>query len=450
MNPLDQMFQPSSKEPPVERIRSSNQTSPGSFASGWNALWGRAKVQVMLDRQGRKEVGTAASALVLCLASGCGFSNDEAHVNQPSGALAVGAYHNLRFSDACRGGGKLNVCTTEGVMEVHPPQSSDPGVVEPIESADHPMADVLRDPYYLVGRGVGEATLHVEGDFDDGSTRSVDFNVEVKRITKITTDVSCAGGDPVSEVFVPLGWAHSGFVNLIGGGELLVGWLPDAVEGDGVEPFFSDDNRTRFTWPGLKEPGTVEVRAPLTDAVVAKLHAYGPEDVTKVELTHRNSPPVRMSSVGEFYMDSFVLIGTARPCRSIPVTFHTDTPEICSGSDAAEVWPGDSDFGGPVTANAEGICKLGASMDGTKVLGRLDFPLFMVEEVPLEVRPGFGNPCSVEGSTTCAGQIRGLCFEGRWITDEHCPEDQTCDLVPNTRDGCVGDGPCSTCRSLLR
>lgn len=388
---------------------------------------------------------SVAASMVL---AGCGMSDDLAQVNEPRGALAVGAFHSLRFGDACRGGGKLNVCSTESVTELHHPQSSEADVVRVIERAEHPMGNELPDPFFLVGEEPGRASIHIEGEFDDGSTRSVDFEVEVQAISDVSADVSCPNGEATNEAFVPVDIRHHGVANLANGEGILVGWRPDVVEGPGIQQGFADDNRILFSWDGLGEPGSIEVRSPLTNQVVATLHAFGPDDVTAIELEHRNTPPVRTSAAGDFYVDSFVLIGKRRPCKTVTVNFHSDTPDICSGPAGLVVWPGENEYGGRVTANAEGICKLGASIDGENVLGRLDFPVFFVEPVALEDRPGFGNPCAVEGSTTCAGQTRGLCLDGKWTIDGQCPDDQTCDLIPNTDEGCVGEGPCSACRSL--
>jgi hypothetical protein len=101
-----------------------------------------------------------------------------------------------------------------------------------------------------------------------------------------------------------------------------------------------------------------------------------------------------------------------------------------------------------VTGHAEGICELWASTDGATELGRLVFEIYFTQPIESQDRPGFGNRCAVEGSSTCAGQTLGVCRDGQWRVNGTCPDDQVCDLVPNSEPNCTSEGPCSACRSL--
>jgi hypothetical protein len=107
---------------------------------------------------------------------------------------------------------------------------------------------------------------------------------------------------------VPVGEGHFGRITLQGASGALVGWIPDVLAGNAVEPTFLDDDRIGFTWSGSETTTTVELRSALTDGTVGRLHAFTPEEVTRVDITNRNQPPVTLRVESEFAMDTQVFV----------------------------------------------------------------------------------------------------------------------------------------------
>jgi hypothetical protein len=390
---------------------------------------------------------TAVGAVAAC-------NNTGASVGGLSGALAVGAYHSVRYGDGCSGGGKINFCTTEQVTEVLELSSSDPTTVEVLPGGSHPRPDMAKSPYYVLGRKAGESSLVFKGRFDDGTVRADSVVVEVKAATLGKVDfINCGVGQATSStnVLTRLGEADDFELPIFAGTEQLVGWLPGAVTGEGVTDISGDGDGNLYTWQAPLVPGVQKLQPGTVPKVTGTLIAYGPEQVTAIDVASRDlGYPAAFLKPGDFYVDTRVRLNGEFTCDQFSVELHSSTPAICSGPAGETVWPGD-EYGGKAAVHAEGTCTLGVSLAGGKVLTTKSFPMFFVTAKPagLEI-PGFGNHSQVEGGTACSygyGSV-GVCKGGRWVEKTYCTDAQTCDFVPDTTKGCLAGASCAICRGL--
>ena len=407
----------------------------------------------MGSRKSRMRTGRARTLHLVALAAGVSFiacRDDGAYVGGVNGALAVGAYHSLGFGDACSGGGKINFCSTERVTEVLELRSEHPDIVELLPQASHPRADVAKSPYYILGKKPGEASLTFKARFDDGSVRAASVVVQVKAPDAARLSYSCGGTD-ATNILLSLGDKGQFEVELLSANEKLVGWLPGAVAGEGLTDVSADSDATYYEWQAPAVAGVQNLQPGVVRKVAGTMTAFGPGQVTSIDLKSRNEgSPAAFSTGGSFYVNTSIRVQGQSPCQSLPVELHSQTPAICTGPAGETVWMGDT-YGGAATVYAEGNCVLGVSMPGGPVLTTKTFPMFFVSGAPagLDI-PGYGNACPVAGGTACAYGYSsiGVCKDGRWIEKSTCASNQTCDFVPDSTSGCQSGASCAVCRGL--
>ncbi|MGC4094871.1 MAG: hypothetical protein QM756_44530 [Polyangiaceae bacterium] len=364
-----------------------------------------------------------------------------------SSALAVGAFVGLSPGDACRGGGKINFCSSEELVAIEELSSRDPSVVEIVASADMPFT-ISTAPFFAHGMKPGKATIDFRGSFDDGSVRSTSVELEVRAVDKVVLRNDCLGLGSTSLVTLP--GAEGGFhVDLLGGGATLSGFHPNAVtliDGLTLQPTTS----ATYIWQAPDAPTTIALRSPLFSGVVGTLKAYGPSDVAKLTLEPLNGAPVVATALGQdFYVESTQLVTGIAPCKELPIIFKSDTPAVCSGPHGESVFSANEGSRGLVKVNAEGVCTLRGSVDGERFFDPLTMHVFVV--TPREDAPvaGFGNLCSEEGATTCSlGRAeQAICKDGKLHSAKSCGETAVCDFIDPSSAGCVGEF-CAVCRGL--
>jgi hypothetical protein len=134
-------------------------------------------------------------ALVLLLV-GCGCQERKnASLSHVGRALAVGSYQPFTVMDACQAADNFGShCTTETVTGVDITSSSD-DVLTVLDSKAAP-AEVGAPPgaSVLFAKKAGRSRLSVSAQFSDGSTRQVDQDVEVRRVTRVEVESSCRHG----------------------------------------------------------------------------------------------------------------------------------------------------------------------------------------------------------------------------------------------------------------
>jgi hypothetical protein len=380
-------------------------------------------------------------------------SDGEAHLQGTPGGkpLAVGAYQSLRYGDACVGGGKVSFCGSERLVSLDELSSRDPGVVAIVLAADAPLASNTTT-HFMFGVAPGTATLVFRGTFDDGSVRSAELEVQVRKADRVTMSTSCTGTETSRVVTKPGGEAYFD-VKLFDRATELAGLHPDAVVSTvDLTRSTAFDSENKFTWTAPPEPGSVDVRSGVVAARVGTLLAYGPADVSDITVDSSNGSSLATWKGGSTRIDATTKVGGVVPCDVAPVVFRTETPDVCSGPDGAASWAGEDEYGGFVEMNAEGICRVSASSDGVRFFRPGVFRFFFIQEPGDEKFDGFNEPCAVEGSTSCTygdtSQVT-ICREGRWATKEPCGPTRTCDARDPALSGCVAGGPCSACRNLM-
>jgi hypothetical protein len=252
-------------------------------------------------------------------------------------------------------------------------------------------------------------------------------------------------------LLVPVG--SKGFFQLamFAGQDSLTGWLPAAVTADGLTQDFLDDDTNPYEWQAPATPIVEPLQSALVTKIDGTLTAFGPNQVTAIDLTATNSPPASYIQPGDFYVSTQIRIDGEAPCEGLTVELRTTTPSICSGPSGESVWPADVPGQGHAAVHAEGTCALTAGMPGSPDLGTASFPIFFVQQPPPgeAEHPGQFDPCTVEGETACLGGYEVVvCQKGSWVAKTLCPTAETCDYVPDTTSGCVAGAPCARCRGL--
>jgi hypothetical protein len=399
-----------------------------------------------------RKVARGVLTLSLAVALPDCVSDGEARLQGPREGtpLAQGAYERLRFGDACAGGGKLSFCGTDALVSVDELTSLDPEIAR-IVPAEQAPAGVGSATHYVLGVAPGFATLHFRGTFEDGSVRSDDLRVEVRKADRGVVVGTCNGVETSEVTTIPAGSA-SFQVKLFGRSVELAGFHPDAVlpvEGVAVSPGAGLPNV--YTWSAPPEPTVLELRSGVVPGKLGTLRAYAPSEVSDVVVESVNGSSLVVFTTGRARIEATTKVRGAEPCDVHPVLFRSETPAICSGPEGADTWAGEDEFGGFAELHAEGVCRISASADGVRFFRPATLRIFLVTPPGDEKFDGFNQPCTVEGSTSCTygenSQVT-VCRDLRWTTKETCGPTRTCDARDPSLAGCVGGGPCSECRAL--
>ena len=394
------------------------------------------------------------------LASACG---KDAEINAPSGTLAVGAYSPLSWDDTCKLqalGGKIPApptCIPHVATEVIDLSSSDPSVARVVAASDVPLDDAATAGYYVLGTGPGQATLTFKARFDDGSVRQATATLQVRVPDTIRIRAICSDGYPVSNIVLPAGDQISFTVEIYAGTEQLVGWLPNAVTGDGVMlgNASSGDSQRPFVWQSPVTPAVVQLRSAYVSNVIGSLTAFTQAQVTDIGMQvyrteYRKAFPEseRVNGQAGVSVPTTVIVDGQPSCSALPVELYSATPAICTGPDGETDW-GTNSWGGDVSVHGEGTCVLSASMQGRPIVATQSFPVFFVSD-GLELSAAAGA-CSAEGQTACQSGYVGVerCTSGAWVAGPQCPADQVCDVAPASSAACTAGSTCTRCRGLL-
>ncbi len=373
----------------------------------------------------------------------------EARVDVLGGRLAVGAYLPISYGDKT-GNTLTGDLFVQMVTEVLELTSSDPSVSEVIDRKDHPGGAAAMFDHYLLGKSAGQTTLHFKGRFEDGSVREASTIVYTAVADSAAMSLACDNATTVSNLLVPVGSQDQFTISLFAGSEALSGWMPNAVTADGVTQVY-DEGLNPYVWRSPLSPMVLQLQSTAVPSVTGTLTAFGPEQVTEIGLVTSNDMYRNTFTApsGDFSVQTSVVVSGQPVCRPLPAELHAMTPEICSGPAGETVLDGDT-YGVSVTAHAEGICTVGASMPGAPVVSTLSFPVFLVSPPPDWQDLAFGVPCSPKGATACQVGFGWLwtCRDSGWDQLALCPADQVCDFVPDTTAGCVVGGVCAQCRGL--
>lgn len=393
--------------------------------------------------------------VALCLAATLAGCKDKPILGNGPAPLAVGAYHSVWFGDVCdKEGRAFGLCTPHEVTEVLDFHSEAPTVVDVVPAKDHPRADRVTHAYYIVGKGAGQTSLVLNATLADGSTREFKTSVRVEAPDAFRVQpTTCYEASAAPDLLASAGSAEGFFLELLAGSEQLEGWLPDAVTADGVTEQFSDEDANDYVWQAPATPTVVQLQSSIVSKIDGQLKAFGPEQVTEIDIGGLNMfGSTSYSQPGDLDLSVRMLVGSQAPCHGVSIEIHAAAPSICSGPSGQTVWPAGA-LNGVAAVHAEGNCVLaGAAIPGGPPLNTQTIPIFLVQPPPVNLTqpPDLGVGCPVEGATACGGAYFDVlvCHGGQWIFHSGCSAGQTCDYVPDSTAGCVAGTSCAQCRGL--
>lgn len=372
----------------------------------------------------------------------------DALVGVSRGRLAVGAYEPISYGD--KAGTLTGDWFVQPVTEVLELTSSDPSVAAVVDRKDHPAGAAAMFDHYLLGKSAGETTLHFKGRFADGSVREASGIVRTAVADSAVMSLACDNATTVKNLLVPVANQDQFTISLLAGSEALAGWMPNAVTADGVTQVY-DEVVNPYVWRAPLSPTVLQLQSAVVPSVTGTLTAFGPAQVTEIGLVTSNDMYRNAFTApsGALDVQTSAVVSGQPVCRPLPAELHAMTPDICSGPAGETVLDGDM-YRVAMTAHAEGICTVGASMPGQAIVSTLSFPVFFVSPPPDPPGLAFGVPCPVKGATACQVGFGWVwtCRDSGWDQLALCPADQVCDFVPDTTAGCVAGGTCARCRGL--
>jgi hypothetical protein len=321
-------------------------------------------------------------------------------VNVPGEAVAVGALLPLSVSDDCRGGGKLSFCTTESLVSVDSFEVDDEHVAALLRMEE--LNEGLRtgDALVIAAKAPGSTALRVEATFDDGSVRTFDGKVSVKKAERMTLSHRCSADAADDPDLFPVGAEVSLGIELFAGAEQLRGeHQKDLLEGAGVtrrQGFLKDNN---YVWT-VPAAGDSTLTSPIFRDFSAIYRGYDLASVSIDSVRRKYDGPIRYKTFIAF--DAELSVDGKRPCELPPVTIDVLTPTICDGHDGVTTWVVDDPaYGLAVRALDSGACEFTVSVGGTETT----FPVqteIEATDVPVPVvDPCQGITCE-EAPATCA------------------------------------------------
>jgi hypothetical protein len=348
--------------------------------------------------------GLALSGLLVAC-SGPGVS-----VNLPGEAVAVGALLPLSVSDDCQGGGKLDFCSTESLVSVDSFKVGDEHVATLLRMEELNEGLRTSDALVIAGKAPGSTTLHIEATFDDGSLRSFDGKVSVKKAERMTLSHGCSTDAADDLNLFPVGAEVSLSAELFAGKDQLQGeHQKDLLDGAGItrrQGFLKANN---YVW-AVPEAGDFTFTSAILGDFSAIYRGYDSASASIDSVRRKYEGSVRYKTFVAF--DAELSVDGKRPCQLPPVTIAVATPTICDGGDGVTTWEiDDPAYGLAVRALDSGMCKFTVSVDGAET----PFPVqteIEATDVPIPVV----DPC--EG-ITCE-QAPATCDEGSRLATLSC------------------------------
>lgn len=386
--------------------------------------------------------------LLLFLAA-CSEHDHDARIGGPSGPLALGSFVGLTLDDACGytpsgKGPPTNFCETEELERVEALSSENPAIVRVLPREEWPP-EVSRDPKQVAvvqALAVGTSNMQIEGTFSDGSRRTANLKLSVVSVDRVEVTPAC-DLEANLPMRAPAGSVVSVGLTMRHGEQQLAGFVPDLLQGQGL----TCNPGCSVKLPASK--GAVLLTSRLDPKLQATLATYDGNDVTGIELVDRVvpgtvlAPGARLSRVGRIRLQGGV------PCRQIPFEVETRTPDVCTGPDAARVWPSQVLQLLPVVALETGTCGLTLRMPGgtSKLAVKVDLPLRVATQATVEHVASVEQPCSVSGATACTFGFYAtlICQQGSWHSGTSCPEGRACEFALAGQSGCKRPEGCASC-----
>jgi len=294
---------------------------------------------------------------------GCG--EDGAYVDVPGEALAVGALFPLSVSDDCRGGGKLNFCTTESLVSI------DSFTVDNEKVATLRLMEELNeglrtnDALVIDAKAPGSTALSIKANFDDGSLRAFDGKVSVKKAERMVLSHRCTASEPDDTELFPVGAEVALTAQLLAGKELLQGeHQKDLLAGDGITRSQGFLKSNEYVWT-VPTAGELALTSPIFSKFTASYRGYDLTSVTIGDVHRKYEGPTRYETFIAF--DVALSVDGKRPCEVPPVRIDVLTPKVCDGREGVTTWVTDDPaYGVAVRVKDSGTCEFTVTVDGTE------------------------------------------------------------------------------------
>jgi hypothetical protein len=309
-----------------------------------------------------KRVALRACALVMVLV-GCGCQERKnASLSHVGRTLAVGSYQPFTIMDACQAGDNFGShCTTETVTAVDITSSAD-DVLTVLDSAATPAeVGAMAGTPVLFAKEPGRSRLSVTAQFSDGSTRQVEQEVEVRRVTRVEVESSCRN-ERRQELLLPVGGTATLKLRLFDGDVPLEGLAVEALAGAGVS-FAGGVAPLLFKWTPTVA-GEVTLRSSVVDEPPVKLRAVADSDITIESLAPPGTPPHRVFLNAPTVANVVQSAGGKTLCDTQRMLLKSETPEICTGPDGELEWETGASNAVVFKQLKAGTCRLSAGTEG--------------------------------------------------------------------------------------
>jgi hypothetical protein len=331
-------------------------------------------------------------------------------VNVPGEAVAVGALLPLSVSDDCQGGGKLSFCSADSLVSVDSFKVDDERVATLLRMEELNEGLRTSDALVIAARASGSTALSIEATFDDGSVRTFDGKVSVKRADRMTLSHRCTASEPDDLNLFPVGAEVSLSAQLLAGTEELQGeHQKDLLEGAGItrrQGFLKDNN---YAWT-VPEAGDFMFTSPIFGEVAGSYRGYDLASLSIASVRRKYEGPTRYKTFIAF--DAELSVDGKRPCKLPPVTVDVLTPTICDGHDGVTTWVTDDPaYGLSVRALQSGTCEFTVSVTGTETSFAVQTEI-EATEVPIPVV----DPCEGVSCETAPAS----CVEGSELAKQAC------------------------------
>jgi hypothetical protein len=331
-------------------------------------------------------------------------------VNVPGKAVAVGALLPLSVSDDCRGGGKLSFCTTESLVSVDSFSVEDERVATLLRMAELNAGLRTSDALVIAGKAPGSTAISIEATFDDGSVRTFDGKVSVKKAERMTLSHRCPVDAPDDLDLFPVGAEVSLSAELFAGEDQLQGeHQKDLLEGAGITRRQGFLKANDYVWT-VPEAGDFTFTSPFFGEFAASYRGYDLASLSIASVHRKYEGATRYKAFIAF--DAELSVDGKRPCKVPPVNVDVLTPTICDGHDGVTTWVTDDPaYGLSVRALKSGTCEFTVSVAGTETV----FPVqteIEATDVPIPIV----DPC--EG-ISCE-QAPASCAEGSELAKQAC------------------------------
>jgi len=309
----------------------------------------------------------------LCLASSaCDRTDKDAVAALATSAMAVGTYHRITIADACRSS-KGNLCTTETVTAIEGVKIVDSKVVTFVTQAELPTA--LRVPevqWVLQALSPGRTSVRLDARFSDGSLRTSELPVEVRRANRIEAEMICRARATDDQTLVPVGVKTQISARLLDDTRELTGLLPDALSGTGLTQLPGVLERVEYAWVAPSSPGVVTFTAPAFPRFSMRLRTFGRDEMTIDAIRWGRPAPVRVPRNVAAGLEAVMTVGGKGPCYELAVDAQSLTPDICLGPNRETQWQ----EGGTATLRIlpleAGTCRLSVAVAGSAARREFD------------------------------------------------------------------------------